>query len=108
MNVLPDTFALWAMNHHPDWLASNAGLPDMRIMSGTLHDVHYARERVAMIAKNGETLDIRDLSGQTIYTVREIPNPGHNPTLEVVDIFDRPAQRAERKPRRTLGKGTTA
>lgn len=101
--MIPERLALWAMNYDPEWLARNYGTPDMVIMTGTLHDVHYAHQRVAMLAGDGVQLDVRDLSGGTVYTVREIPNPGHNPTLEIVAVYPRPEQTHERKARRKLG-----
>lgn len=94
-------YSVWAYNEDPTWLAGNVGVPDMVITSGTLHDAHFAAQRIRLIAPDVD-IEIRN-SRDEIITVQENPNPGHNPTLEIVGIGPRPARRTDRPKRRTLG-----
>lgn len=94
-------YSVWTYNESAEWLAEHHGIPDMVIISGTLHDMHFAMKRMQLIAPDHQ-FEIRDTKDM-IVTVREVPVPYMNPDLEIVDVGPRPARQAERKTRRRLG-----
>lgn len=99
-------YSVWAYNESPEWLAGNAGTPDMCITGGSgmdLQAAHYTRARIALIAPD-YVLEIRDHKDRVV-TVREIHVPYSNPRLEIVSVGYRPPKPATPRPaRRTLGR----